>query len=80
MKDLVKKVNFFHLMHFYINDTGRRYIAKVKGNQEGLLDKVKETIALFDAPTQIYKPKGYTIEGNKMTQRTVELYESSSCD
>jgi hypothetical protein len=63
-----------------INDTKRRYIAKVKGNQEGLLDKVKETISLFDAPTQVYKPKGYTIEGNKMTQRTVELYESSSCD
>ena len=63
-----------------INETGRRYIAKVKGNQEGLLDKVKETIALFDKPTKIYQPKGYTIEGNKMTRRTVELYESSSCD
>ena len=63
-----------------INDSGRRYIAKVKGNQEGLLDKAKETIALFDAPTDSYKNNSYTIEGNKMVRRKVEIFESFSCN
>ena len=63
-----------------INDSGRRYIAKVKGNQEGLLDKAKETIALFDAPTDSYKNNIYTIEGNKMVRRKVEIFESASCN
>ena len=63
-----------------INDTGRRYIAKVKGNQEGLLDKAKETIKLFSEPTDIYRDKRPTIEGNKLTKRTVEIFESSDCN
>jgi hypothetical protein len=63
-----------------INDSGRKYIAKVKGNQEGLLDKAKETIALFNAPTDSYKNNVYTIEGNKMVRRKVEIFESSSCN
>jgi hypothetical protein len=63
-----------------INDTGRRYIAKVKGNQEGLLDKAKETIKLFSEPTDVYKDKRPTIEGNKLTKRTVEIFESSDCN
>jgi len=63
-----------------INDTGRRYIAKVKGNQEKLRDKAKETIKLFSEPTDIYKDKRPTIEGNKLTRRTVEIYESSDCN
>jgi len=63
-----------------INDTGRRYIAKVKGNQEKLRDKAKETIKLFSEPTDIYKDKRPTIEGNKLTRRTVEIFESSDCN
>lgn len=63
-----------------INDTGRRYIAKVKGNQEKLRDKAKETIKLFDKPTDSYKDKRATIEGNKLTRRTVEIFESSDCN
>lgn len=63
-----------------INDTGRRYIAKVKGNQEKLRDKAKETIKLFDEPSDIYRDKRPTIEGNKLTRRTVETFESSDCN
>lgn len=63
-----------------INDTGRRYIAKVKGNQDKLRDKAKETIKLFDKATDIYRDKRATIEGNKLTTRTVEIFESNSCN
>jgi hypothetical protein len=63
-----------------INDTGRRYIAKVKGNQEKLREKAKETIKLFSEPTDIYKDKRPTIEGNKLTRRTVDIFESSDCN
>jgi len=63
-----------------INDSGRKYIAKVKGNQEGLRDKAKETIKLFDKPSDVYSDKRPTIEGNKLTKRTVEIFESSDCN
>ncbi len=63
-----------------INDTGRRYIAKVKDNQEKLKDKAKETIKLFNEATDIYKDKKPTIEGNKLTKRTVEIFENSDCN
>jgi len=63
-----------------INDSGRKYIAKVKGNQEKLRDKAIETIELFDKSTDIYKDKKHTIEGNKLTRRIVETFESSDCD
>jgi predicted transposase YbfD/YdcC len=63
-----------------VNDTGRRYIAKVKGNQEKLLEKAKETINLFTQPTDSYKDKRATIEGNKLTKRTVDIFESSDCN
>ena len=63
-----------------VNNTGRRYIAKVKGNQEKLLEKAKETINLFTQPTDSYKDKRATIEGNKLTKRTVDIFESSDCN
>lgn len=63
-----------------INNTGRRYIAKVKGNQEKLRDKAKETIKLFSEPTDSFKDKKPTIEGNKLTRRTVDVFESSDCN
>jgi len=62
-----------------INDTNRRYIAKVKGNQEGLLDKAKATIELFKESSQNYTPKP-TIEGNNLTKRSLEIYASSDCN
>jgi len=63
-----------------VNDTGRRYIAKVKGNQEGLRDKAKNIVADFSAPTDSYKNDIFTIEGNKITRRTVDIFENKSCN
>jgi predicted transposase YbfD/YdcC len=37
-----------------INESGRRYIAKVKGNQEGLKNKAKEVIANFKADAKSF--------------------------
>jgi len=34
-----------------IDESGRRYIAKVKNNQEGLKDKAKKVIDNFTEPT-----------------------------
>ena len=63
-----------------INQTDRRYIAKVKGNQEGLRDKAKATIDTFQAPTDSYKPTTFTIEGNKIVKRVVDIYEDKNCN
>jgi hypothetical protein len=63
-----------------IDKSGRRYIAKVKGNQEGLQDKAKKVIANFSKPTQSYKNDIFTIEGNKLTRRTVDVFENRSCN
>lgn len=61
-----------------INTTGRRYIAKVKGNQAGLRRKAKETIESFSLPTDSYKNDIYTIEGNNITRRVVDVFQSQS--
>jgi len=63
-----------------INDTKRRYIAKVKGNQENLKDKIKQTIDSFDKPTKSYKEKEYKVEGNKFVKREIEIFESKDCN
>jgi hypothetical protein len=63
-----------------IDESGRRYVAKVKGNQEGLKNKAKEVIANFSAPTDSYKNDIFTIEGNKITRRKVDIFENKSCD
>lgn len=63
-----------------INKTKRRYIAKVKGNQEGLRDKAKKSIDTFDSPTDSYSPKTLTIEGNKIVKRVVDIYEDKNCN
>jgi len=63
-----------------INQSGRRYIAKVKGNQEGLRDKAKKIIANFSEPTDSYKNGLFTIEGNNLTRRTVDVFENKSCN
>jgi len=51
-----------------VDESGRRYIAKVKGNQEGLKDKAKKKNDIF------------TIEGNKITRRVVDIFENRSCN
>ncbi len=63
-----------------VNETGRRYIAKVKGNQEGLKDKAKSVIVGFLAPTDSYKNDRFTIEGNEITRRKVDVFENRSCN
>ena len=63
-----------------IDESGRRYIAKVKGNQEGLRDKAKEIVTNFSEPTESYKNDIFTIEGNNLTRRTVDIFENKSCD
>jgi len=63
-----------------INKTNRRYIAKVKGNQERLRNKAKETINTFANPTDSYSPKTFTIEGNKIVKRVVDIYENKNCN
>jgi len=63
-----------------VDKTGRRYIAKVKGNQEGLKDKAKSVVASFSAPTDSYKNEIFTIEGNEITRRKVDVFENRSCD
>ena len=63
-----------------IDESGRRYIAKVKGNQEGLRDKAKKIVASFSAPTESYKNDIFTIEGNKITRRRVDIFENKNCN
>ena len=63
-----------------IDESGRRYIAKVKNNQEGLKDKAKKVVALFSEPTDSYTNDVFTIEGNKITRRKVDIFENRSCN
>ena len=63
-----------------IDESGRRYIAKVKNNQEGLKDKAKEIVAIFPEPTDSYTNDIFTIEGNKITRRKVDVFENRSCN
>ena len=63
-----------------VNDSERRYVAKVKGNQEGLKNKAKSVIANFSTPTDSYKNDIFTIEGNKITRRIVDIFENRSCN
>jgi len=63
-----------------IDESGRKYIAKVKGNQDRLKDKAKEVIANFSEPTDSYENNIFTIEGNKITRRKVDIFENKSCN
>ena len=63
-----------------INESGRRYIAKVKGNQGGLKNKAQEIIATFEEPTDSYNNDIFTIEGNNITRRKVETFENKHCN
>jgi hypothetical protein len=65
-----------------INSDGNKYIAYVKGNQKNLLKKVIATIEIFEKPTEVFEndEDDYTIEGNNMVQRRVEIYQNPSCN
>jgi len=45
-----------------------------KDNQEGLKDKAKKVIANFTKPTNSYTNDIFTIEGNNMTRRKVDIF------
>lgn len=63
-----------------INNRKDRYIAKVKGNQKALKEKVKLTVSDFASPSQRYESEAYRMENNKDVYRVVEIFQSSSCD
>jgi predicted transposase YbfD/YdcC len=63
-----------------INDSNRRYIAKIKGNQKELLQKACETIELFKEATQKYSSEHPSKEDNKIVKRDIEVYESDECN
>ena len=58
-----------------INDQENRYIAKVKGNQKSLLEKIKLTVSDFPNPSDSYEDTDITLtENNKGVKRLVEIY------
>ena len=59
-----------------INDNGEYFLAKVKGNQKALQDKIISTINLFDKPTQTYISPLWQSEGNKNVSRTVDIFQN----
>lgn len=64
-----------------LNDSGHFYIARVKNNQESLLEKVQQCIADFAEPTSVHDERTlYKKEGNRYVQRLCEVYQSSSAD
>ncbi len=65
-----------------INNNNGRYLAKVKNNQKLLRKKIELTADNFLEPTEIYNKdkKISTIEGNKLTVRVVEIFQSKGCN
>ena len=64
-----------------IDEQGKKYIAKLKGNQKNLKEKAIETVELFDKATDVYEDKDtYLTEHNQLVSRRVELFSSSSCN
>lgn len=64
-----------------INEQKNRYIAKVKGNQKLLKEKVIFTASNFALPTDSYEDtNAHLIEGNKAVKRKVEIFQNRDCD
>ena len=59
-----------------INDNNEYFLAKVKGNQKGLKDKLVSTINLFHKPTSTYTSPLWQSEGNKSVTRTVDIFQN----
>jgi len=59
-----------------INDNDEYYLAKVKGNQQLLKDKIISTINLFHKPTSTYTSPLWGTEGNKSVSRTVDIFQN----
>jgi len=63
-----------------INSANNKYIAKVKGNQKLLLEKVKLTIDNFHKPTDSYISPLWQTENNKSVKRTVDIFQNRDCN
>ena len=59
-----------------INDNGEYFLAKVKGNQKALQNKIISTIGLFHKPTETYTSPLWQSEGNKSVTRTVDIFQN----
>ncbi len=62
-----------------INTQNSKYIAKVKGNQKLLKEKVILTSDNFNAPTNRYTSPLWQTENNKLVKRTVDIFQDRSC-
>jgi len=61
-----------------INKNGEYFLAKVKGNQKVLKNKVCETINLFHQPISSYTSPLWQSENNKSVTRTVDIFQDLS--
>jgi len=59
-----------------INDNNEYFLAKVKGNQKLLKEKVIFTTNLFHKPTSTYTSPLWQTEGNKSVTRTVDIFQN----
>jgi hypothetical protein len=59
-----------------INDNNEYFLAKVKGNQKTLKDKIMFTTNLFHKPTSTYTSPLWQSEGNKSVTRTVDIFQN----
>jgi len=59
-----------------INDNNEYFLAKVKGNQKLLKEKVIFTTNLFHKPTSTYTSPLWQTEGNKSVARTVDIFQN----
>ena len=62
-----------------INNQDSYYIAKVKGNQKLLKEKVMLTSDCFHNPTHTYTSPLFGTENNKSVKRLVEVFQDKSC-
>jgi predicted transposase YbfD/YdcC len=63
-----------------INKQDSYYIAKVKGNQKLLKEKVMFTSDCFHKPTHTYTSPLFGTENNKSVKRLVEVFQDISCN
>ncbi len=64
-----------------INEQKNKYIAKVKGNQKLLKEKVIFTASNFVKPIDTYEDTdAHLVEGNKAVKRKVEIFQNRECD
>ena len=64
-----------------IDKQGKRYIAKLKGNQASLKEKAIDTANLFKSPIDSHDTVNeYLTENNKSVSRKVEVFQNRDCN